>query len=43
MLLLTGTVEKKLEKFGDIIYAYGSERFGVEKRKEKNTNYSSNV
>jgi len=32
---LTGTVEKKLDKFGDIIYAYGSERFGVEKRKEK--------
>ncbi|MGH0138942.1 UNVERIFIED_CONTAM: hypothetical protein FKN15_068065 [Acipenser sinensis] len=32
---LSGTVEKKLDKFGDIIYAYGSERFGVEKRKEK--------
>jgi len=32
---LTGTVEKKLDKFGDIIYAFGSERFGVEKRKEK--------
>ncbi|MGH0158657.1 UNVERIFIED_CONTAM: hypothetical protein FKN15_046358 [Acipenser sinensis] len=32
---LRGTVEKKLDKFGDIIYAYGSERFGVEKRKEK--------
>ncbi|MGH0168978.1 UNVERIFIED_CONTAM: hypothetical protein FKN15_059057 [Acipenser sinensis] len=32
---LSGTVEKKLDKFGDIIYAYGSERFGVEKRKGK--------
>jgi len=32
---LTGTVEKKLDTFEDIIYAYGSERFGVEKRKEK--------
>jgi len=31
---LTGTVEQKLDKFGDIIYAYGSERFGVEERKE---------
>ncbi|MGH0142392.1 UNVERIFIED_CONTAM: hypothetical protein FKN15_009546 [Acipenser sinensis] len=27
---LSGTVEKKLDKFGDIIYAYGSERFGVD-------------
>jgi len=40
---LTGTVEKKLDKFGDIIYAFGSERFGVEKRKEQTTNYSWNV
>jgi len=32
---LTGTVEKNLDTFEDIIYAYGSERFGVEKRKEK--------
>jgi len=32
---LTSTVEKKLDTFGDIIYTYGSERFGVEKRKEK--------
>jgi len=32
---LTGSVKKKLDKFGDIIYTHGSERFGVEKRKEK--------
>ncbi|MGH0127225.1 UNVERIFIED_CONTAM: hypothetical protein FKN15_074920 [Acipenser sinensis] len=32
---LSGKVEKKLDKFGDIIYTYGSKRFGVEKRKEK--------
>jgi len=40
---LTGTVEKKLDKNGDIIYAYGTERFGVEEKKGKSTNYSWNV
>jgi len=29
---LTGTVEKNLDKFGDIIYAYASEKFGVMSR-----------
>ncbi|MBN3273752.1 SNX3 protein, partial [Polyodon spathula] len=32
---LNGTVEKKLDKFGDIVYAFGSERFGIDERKEK--------
>ena len=30
---LRGTVEKKLERMGDIIYQYGAERFGVQERK----------
>ncbi|XP_031675479.1 uncharacterized protein LOC116369940, partial [Oncorhynchus kisutch] len=30
---LRGTVEKKLERMGDIIYEYGTERFGVEEAK----------
>lgn len=29
---LRGTVEKKLERMGDVIYQYGAERFGVQER-----------
>lgn len=32
-LKLRGTVEKKLEQMGDIIYQYGAERFGVQEGK----------
>ena len=30
---LWGTVERKLEKRGDIIYQYGAERFGIQELK----------
>lgn len=29
---LRGTVEKKFDRMGDVIYQYGSERFGVQER-----------
>ncbi|CAB1436094.1 unnamed protein product [Pleuronectes platessa] len=32
-----GTAEKKLERMGDIIYHYGEERFGVNKRRSGKT------
>lgn len=34
---LRGTVDKKLEKMGDLIYSYGAERFGLKQPRKKET------
>lgn len=34
---LRGTVDKKLEKMGDLIYSFGAERFGLKLTRKKET------